>query len=118
MIAVARLIREHRGAVTRTMRENFGVGLTDLGDGLTWGEAHTLLVEAAADPSTALGAKLAGWAYPASIPQLLVLIAHTGKASKKVMPWALKVPRAEDQATPDEVAAAQADLEDGIVFAS
>ncbi|MFF7683160.1 hypothetical protein ACFZA2_10395 [Microbacterium sp. NPDC007973] len=104
--------------MTRTLRETFGVGISDLGGAVSWGEARDLINEAAADPGTQLGAKLAGWAYPASIPQLLMLVAQTGKASKKVMPWALKTPRAEDQASPDEVAAAQASLEDGIVFAN
>jgi len=34
------------------------------------------------------------------------------------MPWAMKTPRNQDAATPDEVAAAEAALEDGIVFAT
>jgi hypothetical protein len=121
MIAVARLIREHRGAAARTLRENFGVGISDLGGGLTWGEAHTLLTEAAADTGTALGAELAGWAYPASMSQLITMIATIGdrKASQKVMPWVMKNLRdGAPSATAEELAQAQAELEDGIVFAS
>jgi hypothetical protein len=39
------------------------------------------------------------------------------KAANKVMPWVMKNPRQrEPQATPDEVATATAELEDGIVF--
>ncbi len=61
-----------------------------------------------------------GWAYPASMPQLLSLAAQVGdwKAAKKVMPWAMDSPRRaqKDQATPDEVEAANAALDAGIVF--
>lgn len=95
------------------------MGLSDLGDAVTWGEARILLEEAAADPSTAFGAELAGWAYPASMPTLIGIAAQIGdpKQSRKVMPWTLKNPRRTGpQATPDEVAAATAQLEDGIVF--
>jgi hypothetical protein len=66
-----------------------------------------------------LGAKLAGWAYPASLRELLSLMAQIGdqKAANKVMPWVMKDPRQRGpQATPDEVATATAELEDGIVF--
>ncbi|MDI9889976.1 hypothetical protein [Microbacterium sp. IEGM 1404] len=119
MIAVARLIRDHRGPVARTLRETFGVGISDLGGGLTWGEAHTLLVEAASDTGTALGAELAGWAYPANLRELITMIATIGdrKASQKVMPWVMKNPRgAVSNASAAEIAEAQAELEDDIVF--
>ncbi|WP_247956453.1 hypothetical protein [Microbacterium galbinum] len=118
MIAVAQIIREHRGVAARTLRA-FGVGISDLGDGLLWGEAKLLLEGAAADPSTLLGAELAGWAYPASTLDLLTLIASIGdsKASKKLMPWAL--PRQNKQtADAAEIAEAQAALDDGLVFSS
>lgn len=64
-----------------------------------------------------LGAKLAGWSYPASVPQILTLIAQIGdpKASRKVMPWTLRL-GAEPAATDEELAEATAALEDGIVF--
>ncbi|MBO3663736.1 hypothetical protein J5V96_09430 [Microbacterium sp. NEAU-LLB] len=92
-----------------------------MGGALTWGEAKLLLEEAASDPSTALGAELANWAYPASLPDLLALIAQIGneKAARKVMPWAMPSPKANGSgATSDEVAAAVADLESGIVFST
>lgn len=95
------------------------MGLSDLGDGVSWGETKILIEEAAADPGTALGANLAGWAYPATMPDLLSLMAQIGnqKVARKVMPWALKNPRDKGpHATPDEVATAVAELEDGIVF--
>lgn len=121
MIAVAQVIREHRGVVARTLRETFGVGLSDLGDGLTWGEAKLLIEEASADTGTALGAVLAGWAYPASTRQLIALVAtiRDRKATKKLMPWALPDPR-KSKTTADaaEVAEAQAAMEAGLVFSS
>lgn len=53
--------------------------------------------------------------------ELLTLAAQIGneKAVKKVMPWAMDNPRRpkEPSATPDEIAAAEAALESGIVFA-
>ncbi|KIP93379.1 hypothetical protein RU09_06080 [Microbacterium sp. MEJ108Y] len=121
MIAVARVIREHRGIVARTLRETFGVGISDLGDGLTWGEAKLLLEEASDDTGTALGAKLAGWAYRASTRELLSLIAGIGdaKAAKKLMPWVLPDPRrTTSTADAAELAEAQAALDEGLVFSS
>jgi len=106
--------------IARTLRETFGVGLSDLGDAVSWGEAKLLLEEAAADPSTAFGAELAGWAYPASMRDLLSLAAQIGNkdAFKKVTPWAMQNPRGPAHgATSEEVAAAQAELDSGIVFA-
>lgn len=102
--------------MARTLRETFGVGLSDLGGALRWGEARLLIEAAAGDPGTALGAELAGWAYPASIRDLISLTAQIGdpKASERVMPWALQRPATA--ATSDEVAVAQAELEDEIVF--
>lgn len=98
----------------------YGTGISELGDGLLWGEAKTLLEEAAADGGTALGAELAGWAYPASMVQLITLSAQIGdsKVFRKVAPWALDNPRRrkQNQATPDEIAAAQAELEAEFVF--
>ena len=117
--AVVQLIREHRGPIARTLRETYGIGLSDLGDGVTWGEAKTLLEEAAGDGGTVFGAELAGWAYPASIPQLLMLVAQVGdwKASKKVMPWAMERPGQKNPpASAAEIAAADAELEAEIVF--
>lgn len=117
MIQVAQIIREHRGVAARTLRA-FGVGISDLGDRLLWGEAKLLLEGAAHDTSTLLGAELAGWAYPASTVELLSLLAQVGdaKVSKKLMPWAL--PKNEAGADAAEVAEAQAALDEGLVFSS
>lgn len=115
ILGVAQLIREYRIPIARTLR-GFGVGLSDLGGALRWGEARLLIEAAAGDPSTVFGAELAGWAYPASTKDLISLTAQIGdpKASKRVMPWALQRPASA--ATADEVAVAQAQLEDEIVF--
>jgi hypothetical protein len=118
ILAVVQLIQDHREAAARTLRERFGIGLSDLGDRVTWGEAKTLLEAAVEDGSTWLGADLGGWAYPASMPELLSIAAAIGdwKAAKKVMPWAMESPRRQS-ASAEEVEAAQAELEAGIVFA-
>lgn len=117
MIAVAQIIRTHTRPIARTLRETAGVGLTDLGDGLSWGEAKLLIEEYASDPSTHFGAALAGWSYPASTPDLISLIAQIRdeKAARGLMPWVLAT-STERQATPDEVAEAQAELDAEIVF--
>ena len=97
------------------------MGLSDLGGAVSWGEAKLLLEAAAGDPATTIGAELAGWAYSASTPQLIGLIAQIGdkKASKKLMPWALDNPkRKKPEFSAEEVAEAEAALEEGIVFSS
>lgn len=96
----------------------FGVGISDLGDRLLWGEAKLLLEGAAEDTSTLLGAELAEWAYPASVVELLSLIAQIGneKTAKKLMPWAL--PKNEPRADAAEIAEAQAALDEGLIFSS
>ncbi|WP_236720211.1 hypothetical protein [Rathayibacter sp. VKM Ac-2630] len=83
---------------------------------MTWGEAKALLEDAAGDPGTAFGAELAGWAYPASTLQLIGVItaATHPKSTRALMPWVLERPASA--APPDEVAAAQAELEAGVVF--
>lgn len=118
MIDVAELVRTRRHTVARTLRESFGVGLSQLGGDLTWGEAKLLLEEASADPATQLGAELAEWAYPATLPMLLTLAAQVGneKALKNVMPWSTAL-QSRTGASTDEIAAAEAELEAGIIFA-
>lgn len=93
------------------------MGLSDLGGAVTWGEARELIYAAAADPSTAFGAELADWAYPASMLELLSMAAQVGdwKAARKVMPWAMARP-GKTTATEEEIAAAEAALEQGIIF--
>jgi hypothetical protein len=99
------------------LRETYKCGLSDLGDAVTWGEAKILIEDAASDPSTSLGAELAGWAYPASMLDILSLAAQIGnrKVTAKLMPWALDGGR-KQKSTPDEVAAAQAALDADFIF--
>lgn len=47
---------------------------------------------------------------------LLSLTAQAGKAARDVMPWTLRLHDSGPRATADEVAAANAELEDSIVF--
>jgi len=51
--------------------------------------------------------------------ELLSLAAQTGKGFSKIAPWVMENPRRKqkESATPDEIAAAEAALEAGIVFA-
>ena len=83
---------------------------------MLWGEARLLLEAVVSVTSTVLGAKLAGWAYPASMPELLQLASGLSeKASKRVMPWAMDVP-GRSSASAEERAAAEAELEAGFVI--
>ena len=106
-------------AVARTLRNPYGVGLSDLGDALSWGEAILLIEAAVNDPSTILGAELAGWAYPASTLDLLSLSAQIGdwKTARRVMPWVLEISRPQQpNASADEIAIAEAELESEFIF--
>lgn len=117
MIAVAKLIDERPATCARTLRA-MGAGLSDLGGGLSWGEAYLLFESAAADHSTLLGAELAGWAYAASMPELISLAAQVGdaKAFKKVAPWTLGAQN-NSGVTGAEIQAAQDELADSMIFA-
>ena len=72
----------------------FGVSAYAIGDSLSWPEAYDLVVASLADSSTPLFAVVQGWAFPASIPELLQLAAAAG-GSEKVMPWNLAAEKAE-----------------------
>jgi hypothetical protein len=79
-------------------------------------------MSAAADPSTALGAELAGWSYPASVPeitQVLMSSAQIGrkatKAAGKLMPWALGAKRRQTP-TAREIAKAQKEIDEEVIF--
>ncbi|NUR79985.1 MAG: hypothetical protein HOQ21_06015 [Dermatophilaceae bacterium] len=60
------LIRDHRGAVEYDLRHRFGLGLRDIGDRLTIGEAARLIAICRTDPSSAVTAALEGWDFPIS----------------------------------------------------
>lgn len=79
---------------------------------MPWAEAVDLIDAASGDTTTELGAALAGWSYPASVPELMLVAAVVGKRAESVMPWATEPERPTD----DEVAAVHAELLDEIRF--
>ena len=100
-----------------TFRETFGVSLFDVGTArLTWGEAAALARHAIGDLRTVLGAKLNGINYPVSFPeltQIMVSRSLLGKSVDPLMPFSkLEAP----DATAAEIAAAEAQLEESIIF--
>lgn len=92
-----------------TLRETFGVSLTELGDSLPHGELAALLRLAVADPSTRLGAKVQKWSYPATIPELMQVSSLVDKNKRdQVLPWgmyAAEEERAKRRVTAADVAA-------------
>lgn len=127
MTWLAQIAHEYPVQLHATMREHYGVSWAHAGQPtLPWYEALQLVRAATEDSSTALGAAIAGWAYPARYVDLALILAVGGKAAQKVMPYELAAPRRREQtrdATPvDELeaatAAAQADMAAMITFAS
>lgn len=102
----------------------YGLSIMDIGsDRLTWGEAYLLLKAAATDTSTRLGAELAGFAYPASMPQLYMLLATISDrdAAMSIMPWSVREREEQKKAhavTQSEMDVAAAALDAEIVIAS
>ena len=116
MTWAASVARTHPTELHSTLRDRYGVSWTWAGTtALPWPEAIHLVHAAAEDPSTALGAAIAGWDYPAQVTDLMLILAVGGKAAEAAMPYAYKH-TAKAQATPaqpalaDEVAAAEADM--------
>lgn len=116
MTWAASVARTHPTELHSTLRDRYGVSWTWAGTtALPWPEAIHLVHAAAEDPSTALGAAIAGWDYPAEITDLMLILAVGGKAAEAFMPYAHKH-TAKAQAAPaqpalaDEVAAAEADM--------
>lgn len=97
MIWVAQLRRDHPDEFIATMR-SFGVSLTDLADladedGILpprlWAELAALARVAVADTTTYLGAKVAKWAYRATMADVVSIGAAAGKRADQFMPWRL-----------------------------
>lgn len=116
MTWAASVARTHPTELHSTLRDRYGVSWTWAGTtALPWPEAIHLVHAAAEDPSTALGAAIAGWDYPAEVTDLMLILAVGGKAAEAFMPYAHKH-TAKAQAAPaqpalaDEVAAAEADM--------
>lgn len=58
------LLDEHRGAFEYDWRNRFHLGISAIPDDMSWGEASRLTTILIGDPSSRLGATLAGWQYP------------------------------------------------------
>ena len=108
MTWVAQLYRDHPLEVIGTLRETFGVSLSELGDTLPEGELVALLKLAVEDPSTRLGAKVNKWAYRATIPELMQVSSLTDKNKRdQALPWgmwAAEEERAKRRVTSADVA--------------
>ena len=116
MTWAASVARTHPTELHSTLRDRYGVSWTWAGTtALPWPEAIHLVHAAAEDSSTALGAAIAGWDYPAQVTDLLLILAVGGEAAKAAMPDAHKH-TAKAQSSPaqpalaDEVAVAEADM--------
>lgn len=81
------LWRDYRAAFTATFREKFHVSPHEIGKSMPWSEACDLLEIALDDTSTPIAAALAGWRYPASIPDLVAMASRLGEKGKSVLPW-------------------------------
>lgn len=68
-----------------------GVSVEQFGCDVSWREAFDLTMGALRDTRTPLFAAYQGWAFPASMPELLTLAASIGDAdaAERVMPWTL-----------------------------
>jgi hypothetical protein len=59
------MMTAHEQAFTYDWRNRFGLPLTVVFDGtMSWGETWALTAELAADPSSRVGAAVAGWSHP------------------------------------------------------
>lgn len=98
--------------------------MSDVGtEALCWGETRDLVMSAAGDPSTALGAEMAGWAYPATTPQIiqaLMTSAQLGRdgmrVAKSLMPWEMGKALAAAP-TASDVAKALSEIDQEVIFA-
>lgn len=79
---------------------------------VSWREACDLVEVAMNDSSTHLFAASAGWKYPASMPELVLMAVQVGKKGESVLPWN----HAPERASAAEVAAVHAELMDEIRF--
>ena len=83
---------EHRAAFEYDWRARFHLPLHKVGsNAMRWGEAYRLALLLARDPSSALGAALAGWEYPLSREALTLAdlydLQHTSKVKRRPRPY-------------------------------
>jgi hypothetical protein len=99
------------------MRASYGIGIGQIGDDVTYGEAWQLVQHALDDTSTPLCAELAEWSYPATLVQLLQLAATAGdgKTAERLMPWRMN---ARHSRNPSEIEQARREIDDEMLIAS
>ena len=72
------LIHRFRGALEYDFRTRLHTPLTQVGRGVSWGEASRLVVELLKDPATHLSAAVLGWDYPVSAEWLVLTNLRNG----------------------------------------
>lgn len=107
-------MRAHPAAFAVTMRR-LGVSVAAIGSTVSWAEAYDLVVGALEDTSTPLFAAVSGWAFPASMPELVAMAgaASSPGAVEALMPWTIGAElerRAAMAVSPEEEAAALREL--------
>lgn len=122
-VALLRFVEEHRAAIRFDFRDRFGISADDIGDTVSFGEAIDLIDELAVEMGTHLQASMDGWQWPASwseINQAQLTEAYFNvhrDEKKRPQPFVVPMPwPGKDQATPEERAAAIAQLERRSVF--
>lgn len=90
------------------------MSLWDGGQATSWSEIIALTRAAISDPSTRLGAKAAGWDYPASMVELYGLIAKFGDTATDILPF--PAGKDGDDTDIDAVAEAQQQLDAEFTF--
>lgn len=86
------LLAEHRGAFEYDWRTRFHLSADTIGTRkMPWGEAYRLSEILLGDPSSMLGAALAGWQYPLTRGELtlrdLYDLQHRSKSKRKPKPY-------------------------------
>lgn len=121
MIWLASVASRHPVTLPATFRQVFHVSWFQAGtEALSWREAQVLTRAALADTTTPLGAEAAGWSYPASLPELLMLMlsAHSREVARAVSRSLPFDPDGEAKAAEAaEVEAARAELLASVRFA-
>lgn len=99
------------------MRACYGISSRQIGKTVTYGEAWQLVQAALEDTNTPLCASVAGWAYPATLIQLLQLAATIGDQSDKLMPWRMKHPHTDHPTFNDtEIEQALREIDDELII--
>jgi len=85
------LIEEHRGAFEYDWRTRFHLALDDVPEVMGWGEACRMVDILCADPSSCVGAAVAGWDHPMSREGLVLMdlfdLQHFSKVEKAPDPY-------------------------------